>query len=700
MMTKLRMAIFSCFFGALFGISAMNSAAPDRDYLESRDVPLIMRDILRQHVKHKKMDPDLIARAAKMYIDQADPERVYFLEEEVNPFTNMNPQVAYQILQEFIAGRYDTFFNINRQYQNAILRSREIRQDLEENIPFLIELSKEPGALVKGLPKDRSEKPEFVETVAELKERTKDDLIRFIAAQRLRVGEDSLVKHKDRIIPLYESRRRSHEKEYLLQTSDGEPFDDLEKEHYMILHVLKAAVAGLDAHTAFFDSAEAYDMRVRLEKGFQGIGVVLQESLEGVVILRLIDGGPAALSGQIEPNDRLVEIDGRSIVDVPFRDILDLIRGKDGSIVNLGIKRLQTNDFGVEEDTFHSVDLQRGRVIVNEDRTDVEVFPHEDGIIGVIRLHSFYEGKDGLSSEGDVKKALADLNKQGNLQGLVLDLRQNTGGFLVQAVKVAGLFISSGVVVVSKYGNGHQKVFRDIDGHTYYNGPLVVLTSKASASAAEIVAQALQDWGKAVVVGDEQTYGKGSIQHQTITNESSTSFFKVTVGRFYTVSGRSTQIRGVEADIIVPSPLYKEPIGEEHLDYPLPNDQIAALYDDELNDVEEAIRYWYRRYYTPSVQTKVRYWSRYLPELESRSQKRVQQSQKFQEFLTQTDADRQAEAIKIAEKRAKKEKLDDIQLQEAVNVVGDMINISTEQEEFPESSFSRLGKGAKTLGSP
>ena len=158
------------------------------------------------------------------------------------------------------------------------------------------------------------------------------------------------------------------------------------------------------------------------------------------------------------------------------------------------------------------------------------------------------------------------LKSQGNLRGLILDLRSNSGGFLSQAVKVAGLFISDGVIVISKYSNGEEKFYRDVDGKTVYDGPLVVLTSKATASAAEIVAQALQDYGVALVVGDEHTYGKGTIQTQTVTDNRSTSYFKVTVGKYYTVSGHTPQKEGVKADIVVPGRWSKEKIGEMSID--------------------------------------------------------------------------------------------------------------------------------------
>jgi carboxyl-terminal processing protease len=156
--------------------------------------------------------------------------------------------------------------------------------------------------------------------------------------------------------------------------------------------------------------------------------------------------------------------------------------------------------------------------------------PFGDGLIAKLTLPAFYESEEGSSCEKDMRDALRKLKAKGKVLGVVLDLRENSGGFLNQAVKTAGLFITSGVIVISKYAQGELQYLRDLDGRVYYTGPLLVLTSKASASAAEIVAQALQDYGTALVVGDERTYGKGSIQYQNVTERGSGAFFKVTVG--------------------------------------------------------------------------------------------------------------------------------------------------------------------------
>ncbi|MFS8564464.1 MAG: S41 family peptidase [Rhabdochlamydiaceae bacterium] len=316
----------------------------------------------------------------------------------------------------------------------------------------------------------------------------------------------------------------------------------------------------LDAHTAFFTPGEAFEMRASLEKQFEGVGVILKESVDGVEITDLVKGSPAERSEKIRPGDLLVEIDGREVSSASYEEILDFLKGGDKKEISFGLKRYLPDG---TEDIIH-VDLKREKILMQEERVHWTAEPFGDGIIGKLVLPSFYESANAASCETDIREALKELKKRGNLLGLVLDLRENLGGFLTQAVKVTGLFITSGVVVISKYAKSEIQYMRSLDPRVYYSGPLVVLSSKLSASAAEIVAQALQDYGVAVIVGDERTYGKGTIQYQTVTDKSAASFFKVTVGRYYTVSGRSTQIAGVKADIIVPTAFAPYNIGERY----------------------------------------------------------------------------------------------------------------------------------------
>jgi carboxyl-terminal processing protease len=287
-----------------------------------------------------------------------------------------------------------------------------------------------------------------------------------------------------------------------------------------------------------------------------------------------------------------------------------------------------------------------------------------------LTLPSFYESKDSSSCEADIRAALRDLKKQGKLLGLVLDLRDNSGGFLNQAVKVAGLFISNGVVVISKYAKEEVQYLRELDGKSYYDGPLVILTSKLSASAAEIVAQSLQDYGVALVIGDERTYGKGTIQFQTVTRDKAPSFFKVTVGKYYTVSGVSTQIEGVKANIVVPTRYFVYDVGERFLQYPLKCERIPSVYLDPLSDVSPQQINWFKKNYLPKLQQKISIWNQMETLLTGNSGQRLDQNKNFSLFLDSKKQEKEGNPVPLT--ASHNWGIEDLQMSEALNILKDM----------------------------
>jgi carboxyl-terminal processing protease len=412
-----------------------------------------------------------------------------------------------------------------------------------------------------------------------------------------------------------------------------------------------------------------------LQKEFKGIGLVLKDASQGIVVTHLLEGGPAVESKLIEPGDILIAVDGKSITSQSFEKTMDMLHGDKNSKVSLTFKRKEAKNNSEKE---YTVELKREVVILNKDRVEVQSQPFGNGIIGMISLHAFYQGDD-VSSEQDVKKAISTLQKKGNLKGLILDLRENSGGFLSQAVKVAGLFISDGIIVISKYSDGDEKIYRDVNGKAVYDGPLIVLVSKATASAAEIVAQALQDYGIALVVGDEHTYGKGTIQTQTVTDSESTSFFKVTVGKYYTVSGKTPQKEGVKADIVVPGHWNKEQIGEMYADT-LDADVIPPAYEDSLSDIPPDLRAWYIKYYIPKLQKRTTVWRNLLQALMKNSDYRIAHNKNYQFFLKgpnkeENTADSEDDYDSTGDKSNGYGE-DDLQVQEAFNILKDMILLS------------------------
>ncbi len=625
----------------------------EQELLKAENVALIMRRLFQYHIDKKEMSTLVAQRSLKIYVTHFDPSRSYLYLEEAEAYLHPTEGALQSLLRDYQANNFATYFRLNETIKMSIMRAREWRGVWE----------KDPVALIREAELSSLESPlqkTFAVTKKDLQKRHKDRLLQLVAYLMFELKYPSYEGIEGKLIALCERQLAQAENHYLGWDESGVPLSLAEEEHQVIQHTIKALAYSLDAHTAYYSPDEAYAMKMQLEKGMCGIGVVLREGIDGITIYDVINGGPAAKAGAIKSGDTIVEVNGENVRGASFKHVLDVMRGKAGTRMRLGIIRNQE---------MFQVELVRAQISIDDKRVDVEAEPFGEGYIGRITLYSFYDGENGVNSEHDLREAIATLKARGSLQGIVLDMRENTGGFLTQAVKVGGLFISNGVIVISKYSDGSEKYFRTLDGLRVFDGPIVVLISRNSASAAEIVAQALQDYGVAIVVGDEQTYGKGTIQHQTITDKKSDSFFKVTVGRYYTASGRSTQIHGVKSDIIVPTPLYFEEIGESFLEYPLSADHSQSVFLDPLTDIDPFARKWFVKYYLPLVEPVHTEWTSLVPILKANSEERQKLNRNFQIFLK-----------KIKERQIGLEYgANDLQMDEAVNILKDMIYLSSEK---------------------
>lgn len=660
---------------ALMFSTALQSA--NHELLQSTDVNKIMKQIFDQHVDKKEISDSIIKKSLKVYIDQFDPDRIYLTEEQVSPFLKLSDTKLAGIMQQYQKNQFPEYQDLNNVIQESIIRARQIREQIERDQKS--QLFQNSSTLAVDGYEDWSDpdlKRSFVKNETQLKERIQQHLIQFIANERKRYGEAPILSHQNQTLQILEKRMHEHENQYLFVLENGQPMIEAEKQNALFMHILKSLANSLDSHTTIMNPVEANDMRIRLEKEIDGIGLLLQSTADGsFIVSQLIEGGPAAKSGLIKLGDQVLEIDGHLLQKMPAEHVMELIRGKNGSKTTLVVKRIIEENL-IKSNKIFNVQLVREATHINEDRTQVGYETFGNGIIGKIKLDTFYQSDNGITSENDVRDAIKKLDRQGNLLALVLDFRENSGGFLSQAVKVAGLFITNGVVVISKYFNGEEHFYRDMDGKIAYDGPLIILTSKATASAAEIVAQALQDYGVAIIVGDEHTYGKGTIQSQTVTENQGSTYFKVTVGKYYTVSGKTPQIQGVKADVIVPSQFAHENIGEEYLDYPLQQDVIPPAFEDKLEDIASNSKSWYMKYYVPTIQHRKDLWRSMIPSLKKNSEYRISHNQNFQIFLKGFDPNASFLTTKA---RVKNAGIEDLQMGEAVNIAKDMIVLHSKQ---------------------
>ncbi len=654
------------------------------ELLNLNDIHSTMQQILSQHVDQKEIDGKIIRHALKIYIDKFDPERIYLLEAEIDPYLNLSETQSQTAVEAYKHNQFPNFERLNFTIQTAILRSRMIRKELEKNPDVLFK-----KRLATNEQNSKFDDPDlklkFPKNKDELRQNIENNLIQFIDAEKQRFSKSTVMNNELQTLEIYEKNLQDKEETYLYRNHKGAPFTKAEQENAFTMHILKALASSLDAHTAFYSESEATDLKTLLEKEFQGIGIVFKQIPSGdIAISDLTAGGPAAKSGVVKINDLLVEINGAKVGKSSLEKVVETIRNNKNPTISLTLKHKG------QEETF-KVSLQKEELTIQANRVDSSYRKVDDGIIGIMNLHSFYQGSNDVTSENDIRKALTGFKQKGNLKGLILDLRENSGGFLGQAVKVAGLFITSGVIVISKYFNGEEHYYRDIDGKSYYEGPLVILTSRLTASAAEIVAQALQDYGVALIVGDETTYGKGTIQNQNVTGNSAkgSMLFKVTVGKYYTVSGKTPQIEGVKADIVVPGLYNFEHLGEQYLEYTVPNDKIKNEYVDDLEDVAPNLRSWYQLHYLSTIQQKNSLWQSMLPALRANSAKRLAESKQYQKFLGLLREGHPT--VFYARDPAGNPKAIDFQLNEALNIVKDMIQL--QQQERSKKIVNDAKKG-------
>jgi carboxyl-terminal processing protease len=421
---------------------------------------------------------------------------------------------------------------------------------------------------------------------------------------------------------------------------------------------LEALAQVYDPHSDYMGPEQLKSFEIGMNLSLVGIGATLQSTDGYCKIMELVPGGPAARSGLIKNGDRIVGVAQKQdaeftdLVDMPLSQSVDLIRGKKGTPVYLNIIPADAADDSVRK----TITIVREEIKLEDQQAKAQIIDLPVGDktqrIGVIDLPGFYAG-DG-NGKGAPTSATADVNrlisklKQENVTGIILDLRRNGGGSLQEAIDLTGLFISSGPVVQTRNFEGRLEIGKDKNDKIAYDGPLVVLTSRFSASASEIVAGALQDYGRAVIVGDTSTFGKGTVQTiipldrimqgEGLTPGSDPGALKVTISKFYRPSGKSTQLEGVKADIVIPSLTDLPEIGESDLENPLPWDTIAA------------VRYPDSKRVGPALET-----------LRTRSDQRVAKTPDFNELKTEIERFRKMRAdksVSLNEADRQKEKAD------------------------------------------
>jgi carboxyl-terminal processing protease len=627
--------------------------------LTPEDTKNKIEEILRAHVTYQSLSEEIIKRAFVNYLDEIDPLKTYFIENEVVMWTSPSDELIKSTLSALQKGDFSQFISLHSALQSAIARRNAMEQSIVEmQLPSKVKLSE-----LKDLTWAKDE--------ADLKDR----LLK-IKSLQLDTAEKLSSSDKDQFFQKLTKRRLNREEELLAKT-------DSERTQITLAYVLKSISTSLDSQTAYFTPSEANQFMIQVQQKLYGIGAQLKDDLNGLTIMKLLDGGPAGAENKLKVGDKIIAVNKEAIVGMDISDAVELIRGQQGTPVNLTILR-KTGTGESESEEKLDIEIIRGEVVLKESRLESSHYPIGDGCIGIFHLFSFYQDPKS-SSASDLAEAINELKKKENVKGIILDLRNNAGGVLTQAVAVTGLFIDKGVVVSVKDNSDSVQRLRNLDGKKVWDGPLLVLTNRASASASEIVAQTLQEYGRALVVGDAQTFGKGTFQ--TFTLESSNygkvnpkGEFKVTRGRYYTASGKSPQLVGVLADIEVPGALSQMEIGEKYAKFPVSTDVISSSLEDDCSDVSPLHQSKIKHLYKVSQQTVLSTYQPYLEILKKNSQKRMSADKNYQAFLKE-----------IAKKEDPQEDQsvfgqNDLQLSETLQIMTDLVYLMKTSPEKANAS--------------
>lgn len=666
------------------------SRADEPNGLTCGMVPTLTQFLLRYHVTIHTASDELDQKATDQMIKRLDPSKVLLLQSDVD---DLKPKI-FKFLKSMkdgadckeIDGLHDLM--LKRSQEQLAYAKQALGPDykLDENVELQLDPDK------RSFPKDLedSHRKQLVQIHFQISnymlafaENGPDGKAKKLQAEAAPLPKD-LKKAKEQLIHRYElSVKRMAE----LKKSD------------LYNYVVNSFASAMDPHSNYLSPEDTEDFRINMNLSLEGIGASLSNEDGYTVIQELIPGGAAVKSAKLQPKDKIIAVSNKkgemeNVIDEDLKDVVHKIRGGAGTTVKLTILREKP------EISRFTVSLTRSKVQLEDEAAKTEIYdvkPDGKGSwktvntdekkkvakgtrrLARIDLPGFYggQGSKARTSYKDMAVAVDKAVKAG-AEGLILDLSQNSGGLLEEAVKIAGLFISRGNIVATKDAGGEVQMLDDIDSRVQFPGPMVVMISHLSASASEIVAGALQDYKRAVIVGGDRTYGKGSVQ-AVIPLQNDYGIMKVTTGLFFIPGGNSTQHRGVTADVSWPNPFSVSDIAESHQDNSLAPDSIPPFLSVEADEGNK---------WEPVSKTDV-------DRLKESSKERVSKSKEFADIAKelQENEDRKG-LVKLADLRKKEgeskkkdkgkapklvaKERNKPQIDEALNVLGDYVEMRAE----------------------
>jgi carboxyl-terminal processing protease len=539
-----------------FGEDTLSLKPTQNQVLTCAEVRDRMNQMLDLHYLFKDFNEELSQRTFHKLFTALDPSKIFFTLQDLNHFKELKTTLGEKIQNNDCSFVFDIYDVFKQRVKSRVEKAHKIlRHSLIFNPPKLMEVGK----------------ANWLYTQSELDER----LTKKILFQYLSMKNDD--NYSEAIKEIIDKNYNKIEKKYLNYSTD---------KLYSIL--LNSFAESLDPHSSHMLPSEQDSFNIHITNKLEGIGALLKEEDGAILVKSLIKGGVAQKDGRLKVNDRLIAVDAgdgvgyRDLSSLDLDEAVNLIRGKKGSQIKLIIIRK-----GLEETEKININLVRDEVDIQNENVHSIVYNYKGNSVGIIKIPNFYtdlncKNKLFVRCEGvayDTEQELRKLVKMG-VSAVLIDLRNNGGGDFPESIKLASLFIPHGTIVQTMDKNKFKTKQDSFDYAWIYKGPLVVLINRFSASASEIFAGAIQDYERGIIVGDDHSYGKATVQVvQEISGTNgrkSDGAIKVTQNKFYRPGGSSNQRIGVRSDIFVPSINVAYDIGEGYLEYALPRDTTSS----------------------------------------------------------------------------------------------------------------------------
>jgi len=565
--------------GLFFSFEIANRPDPEKDKIL---IGLIRYALKQGHYEPKEINDDFSQKVFDEFVDALDPYKRFFLQSDLDEFSVYKNLIDDQIKSEdlsfynLVYNRFNVRVNESEKYYSEILKTPF---DYEKEELYSVDYEKKSfptsqGELIKNWQMQLK-----VSTLSRLHEKIE------IQEDFSKASEETSVEKKS----FDELEKESREATEKGLDELYNMMDDLDESDWFSVYI-NTITAQFDPHTNYFAPKDQDRFEQDMSGKLEGIGARLRKKDDYTTVDELISGGPAWRAGELEVGDIILKVAQGDevpidIVGMRLDDAIEYIKGKKGTEVKLTIKKI--------DGTVNVISIIRDVVEIEETFAKSSVVKLDNRTFGVINLPKFYidfNEKSYRNSTTDMEQEINRL-KEENVEGLLIDLRNNGGGSLKTAIEIAGLFISEGPIVQVKYRGEKPNVKSDKDKKIQWDGPLVVLVNELSASASEIFAAAMQDYNRAVILGSTQSFGKGTVQNVLPLNNYFTysedlGALKMTIQKFYRINGGSTQIKGVESDIPMPDRYAYLEIGERDEQNPLPWDKIEPANYTQVNIYE------------------------------------------------------------------------------------------------------------------